>query len=69
MKSKKKKPLIANDVVKAMNKANRELQFERNGGGQFVSTSRAHKNKKKYDRKREKRNIDFDSFSFFFIFN
>lgn len=62
----KKKPIIANDVVKAMNKANRELQFERNGGGQFVSINRPHKNKKKYDRKREKRNIDFDSFSFLF---
>ena len=66
MKNKKKKPIVSDDVVKALNRANRELEFERNGGGQFVSINKIHKNKKKYDRKREKK-IDFD-FSLF-LFN
>jgi len=44
-----------NDVIKAMKRANREIQFLRNGGGQFVSTNRVHKNKKKYDRKRDRK--------------
>ena len=45
------------DVIKAFKKANREIQFERNGGGQFVATNRPHKNKKKYNRKRDKKDI------------
>lgn len=65
MGNKKKKTIISDDVVKALNRANRELQFERNGGGQFVATNKVHRNKKKYDRKREKK-IDFD-FSLFFV--
>lgn len=52
------------DAIKAFKKANRELQFERNGGGQFVSMDRPWKNKKKYDRKRDRR-IDSDGLSFF----
>lgn len=62
----KKKKNLNDDVIKAFKKANRELQFERNGGGQFVSVNRPHKNKKKYDRKRDKKNFDFD-LSLFFI--
>ena len=57
MKTKKKN--IDDSVIKAMKKANRELQFERNGGGQWVAVNRPHKNKKKYDRKRDKRNRNF----------
>lgn len=51
----KKKKTLQDDVIKAFKKANRELQFERNGGGQFVAVNRPHKNKKKYDRKRDKK--------------
>lgn len=56
MRTKKKN--IDDSVIKAMKKANRELQFERNGGGQWVAVNRPHKNKKKYDRKRDKKNYD-----------
>lgn len=62
----KKKKNLNDDVIKAFKKANRELQFERNGGGQFVSVNRPHKNKKKYDRKRDKKNFDFDLSLFFY---
>lgn len=51
----KKKKILQDDVIKAFKKANRELQFERNGGGQWVAVNRPHKNKKKYDRKRDKK--------------
>lgn len=51
----KKKKTLQDDVIKAFKKANRELQFERNGGGQLVAVNRPHKNKKKYDRKRDKK--------------
>ena len=44
-------------VIKAFKKANREIEMERNGGGQWIAKSRPHKNKKKYDRKRD-RSID-----------
>ena len=48
---KKKKTTFQEDVIKAFKKANRELQMERNGGGQWVAVNRPHKNLKKYDRK------------------
>ena len=64
MKTKKKN--INDSVIKAMKKANRELQFERNGGGQWVAVNRPHKNKKKYDRKKDKRNYDFSCPVFFY---
>ena len=57
---------LNDDVVKAMKRGSRELQFERNGGGQFVAINRPHRNKKKYDRKRDKKKIDFD-LSLFFV--
>ena len=47
-----------NDVIKAFKKANREIELERNGG-RWIAINRPHKNKKKYDRKRDKKiNID-----------
>lgn len=54
-----------NNIIKAFKRSNREIQFERNGGGQFISYNKPHKNKKKYDRKMDKKKIDFD-LSFFF---
>ena len=47
-----------NDVIKAFKKANREIELERNGG-RWIAINRPHKNKKKYDRKRDKK-INFD---------
>lgn len=44
----------SNNQEKIIKFISRNEQFERNGGGQFVSTNRAHKNKMKYDRKRDK---------------
>ena len=52
------------DIIKALNKANRDIEFERNGGGQFVSKTKAHKNKKVYNRKKDKR-FDLDLLSFY----
>ena len=46
------------NALNAIKKANRELAFERNGGGQFVASSKPHTNKKKYNRKRDKKNFD-----------
>ena len=57
---------ITNDIIKAFRKGNRELQFERNGGGQWVAMDRPWKNKKKYDRKRD-RKIDSNCLFNFFI--
>ena len=57
----------SNDVVKALNKANREIAFERNGGGQFVAQTKIYKNKKKYNRKRDKK-IQID-LSFLFLYD
>lgn len=65
MSKNKLKPFDYNDVIKAMHKGNRELQFERNGGGQWVAIDRPWKNKKKYDRKRDRR-IDADCLFHFY---
>ena len=55
----------SNDVIKALNKANRDIAFERNGGGQFVAQTKVYKNKKKYNRKRDKKiQIDLSLFVF-----
>lgn len=64
---KKSKKQAENAVLKAFKKANREIGFERNGGGQFVSTTKVFKNKKKYDRNREKRNKFESPYLFFNI--
>ena len=45
-----------NEMEKLLKKISRELSFERNGGGQFVSTNKPHKNKKKYTRKNKHKN-------------
>lgn len=56
MKSKKKNEYEI--AIKAMKKTNREIELERNGG-RWIAVNRPHKNKKKYDRKRDKKiNID-----------
>ena len=57
MKTQKKR-FKQQDVIKAINKANREISFERNGGGHFVAQTKPHKNKKAYDRKKDKRELN-----------
>lgn len=45
-------------MIKALKRANREIELERNGG-RWIAINRPHKNLKKYDRKRDKK-INFD---------
>lgn len=66
--SKKKKNKQANDVVKALRRAERELQLERNGYDHpWIVMTIIHKNKKAYDRKRDRKNFNYnsDGLSFF----
>lgn len=50
------------DVIKALHRAEREIQFERNGYGHpWIAIDRPHKNKKQYDRKRDRKNFKYDS--------
>ena len=69
--SKKKKNNQVNDVVKALRRAERELQLERNGYDHpWVAMTITHKNKKAYNRKRDRKNFNYDSDGlFFFLFN
>lgn len=62
MKKKKKKTNIETDVIKALKRAERELQFERNGYDHpWVATTVAHKCKKRYNRKIDRKNFDYSS--------
>ena len=66
--SKKKKNNQLNDVVKALRRAERELQLERNGYDHpWVAMTITHKNKKAYDRKRDRKNFNYDSDGLFFF--
>ena len=63
-KLKKVKTEIGFDIfIKANRKASREIELEQNGG-RWVAKDRPHKNKKAYDRKRDKK-INFDLPLFF----
>lgn len=57
MKTKEK--LKNEDVIKSFKKANRDIELERNGG-RWIAINRPHKNLKKYDRKRDKKNFGFN---------
>lgn len=62
MSNKKKKNNQLNDVVKALRRAERELQLERNGYDHpWVAMTIAYKNKKAYDRKRDRKNFNYNS--------
>lgn len=68
--SKKKKNNQMNDVIKALHRAERELQFERNGYDHpWVAMTVAHKNKKAYNRKRDRKNFDYSSDGLFSFVN
>ena len=65
MKHKKRKKLSEQEIfLKAFKKANREIEMERNDG-KWVATHRVWKNKKAYNRKRD-RKIDSDGLFYFF---
>lgn len=61
MAKKNKKMVIGGieDYIKANRKASREIEIQMNGG-RWVAKDRPHKNKKMYDRKRDKKNFNFD---------
>ena len=68
--SKKKKNNQVNDVVKALRRAERELQLERNGYDHpWVAMTITHKNKKAYNRKRDRKNFNYDSDGLSFLCN
>lgn len=61
-KRKNKKTIgTTEDLIKAFRKASREAELERNGG-RWTAKDRPHKNKKAYDRKRDRRSDDPFSF-------
>lgn len=62
MKKTKKKDSQEMITIKAFRRANRNLEMERNGY-RWIAIDRPHKNKKRYDRKRDRR-IDTDGLSF-----
>lgn len=66
MKKKRKQANPIEDVIKAFRKANREIELERNGG-RWIAVNRPHKNKKKYNRKRDSK-VDLESLSFVVTF-
>ena len=66
MKRKKKLTIGVDEYIKANKRLAREEELQRNGG-RWVAKDRPHKNLKKYDRKRDKKNID--SYLSFFMDN
>ena len=66
---KKSKPTKSNEQYKILRMLSRDEQFERNGGGQFVSMNRVYKDKSKYNRKDNKKELrnDLNSYFVFFI--
>jgi len=54
---KKSKRPKSTDPIKILRWLSRDDEFERNGGGQWVAKDRPWKNKKKYDRKINKKDL------------
>lgn len=65
---KKSKLTKSNDPIKILRMISRDIQLERNDG-KFIATTRAFKNKKKYNRKDDKREFrkNLDSLYFFYL--
>ena len=59
---KKSKPTKSNEQYKILRMIARDEELERNDG-KWVAMNRVYKDKKKYNRRRDKR-VDLDSFSF-----
>lgn len=62
-KKKKNTMRIGEDYITIQKMLNRELELERNGG-RWIQIDRPHKNKKLYNRKRD-RKINFDNLPLF----
>ena len=62
-KIKQKTMHVGDDYLKMQKKINREIELERNGG-HWIAIDRPHKNKKLYNRKRDKK-INFDNLPLF----
>ena len=54
MKKRNTKKISIKDYIKAVKKADREIQLEQSVG--WSATTKVHKSKKAYDRKRDKNN-------------
>jgi hypothetical protein len=55
-----------NDVILAFKKANRDIEMERNGY-RWIAIDRPHKNKKKYNRKNNKKELSNEIDSSFYL--
>ena len=66
---KKSKPTKSTEQYKILRMISRDEQFDRNGGGQFVSMNRVYKDKSKYNRKDMKKELRslLNSFSFSYL--
>jgi hypothetical protein len=62
------KPTKSTEQYKILRMLSRNDQFERNGGGQFVSMNRAYKDKSKYNRNEKKKELRNNLNSYFFIY-
>lgn len=58
----------SNQIHKILRMISRDEQFERNGGGQFVSMNRVYKDKSKYNRNDKKKELRNGLNSFLFIY-
>ena len=58
----------SNQIHKILRMISRDEQFERNGGGQFVAINRVYKDKSKYNRNDNKKELRNDLNSFLFIY-
>ena len=61
------KPTKSTEQYKILRMLSRNEQFERNGGGQFVSMNRVYKDKSKYNRNDKKKELRNNLNSYFFI--
>ena len=62
------KPTKSTEQYKILRMLSRNEQFERNGGGQFVSMNRVYKDKSKYNRNDKKKELRDNLNSYFFIY-
>ena len=62
------KPTKSTEQYKILRMLSRNEQFERNGGGQFVSMNRVYKDKSKYNRNDKKKELRNNLNSYFLLF-
>jgi hypothetical protein len=66
MKTKHKKINFNDEYIRINKEINRNLELERNGG-RWIAVNRPHKNKKKYDRKQNKKELSNQIDNSFFV--